>query len=211
MLHYYIKKLQYLIKPREYNYPKTTVEYFFQCKKRDVVSFSSINRSKKIIQTNEFFNLTKKFNVLFVKDIERSWFNSINIKYIKSFIKKKNIYCIGHSMGAFNAIMFSNFFSVKKVIAFSPQFSIYPFISKDKTYLNYAASIKKWKYKKLKFNKRTKYYLIFGDTANEQYHMDQIPNLKNIKKIVISKCNHNSASKLKKRGELYPLINKYFN
>jgi uncharacterized protein YlbG (UPF0298 family) len=211
MFYYYIKKLQYLLRPRQYNYPRTIVEYFFQHKKTDVISFSSINGSKKTVQNNEFFNLTKKFNVLFVKDTDRSWFNSLNINYIKSFIKKKNVYCIGYSMGAFNAIMFSNFFKVKKVIAFSPQFSIYPFISKDKTYLNYAASIKKWKYKKLKFNKTTKYYLIFGDTTNAQYHMDQIPNLKNIKKIIISNCDHESAPELKKRGQLYTLINQYFN
>ena len=65
-------------------------------------------------------------------------------------------------MGGFNAIMFSNFFSIKKVIAFSPQFSIHPDLSKDKTYLNYAARIKKWKYKQLNFINKTKYLLIFG-------------------------------------------------
>ena len=210
MIHYYLKKIQYFIYPRKYEYPKTIVDFFFQNKKQDVISFSSIGGTRTVPPKNEFFKLTKQFNVLFVKDTERSWFNSVDTKYIKSFLKKKRIYCIGHSMGGFNAIMFSNFYSVSKVIAFSPQFSIYPFISKDKTYLNYAASIKEWKYKKLQFNKKTKYCLIFGDSKNEKYHMDQIPDQKNIKKIIISNCQHDSAATLKKRKELYPIINQFF-
>jgi hypothetical protein len=113
-------------------------------------------------------------------------------------------------MGAFNAIMFSNFYPIKKILAFSPQFSIHPNISKDKTYLNYAASIKKWKFNKILFNKKTEYCLVFGDTKEEMYHMNKIPNQKNIKKIIINNCDHNTAPILKKRGKLKPLINSFF-
>ena len=62
-------------------------------------------------------------------------------------------------MGAFNAIIFSSIFPIKKLIAFSPQFSIHPEISKDESFLNFAAQISHWKYKKLKFSNKTKYLL----------------------------------------------------
>ena len=209
MFHYYLKRIQYFILGTKFEYPKTMVEFYYSNKRRNIVSFSSIAGTKRAAQTNEFFNLIKSFNVLFVKDIKRSWFNSLNVNYIKSFLPKKETLCIGHSMGAFNAVMFSNFFPVKKVIAFSPQFSIHPLVSKDKTYLNYAALIDQWKYKKIRFNNITKYYLIFGDSIQEKYHMSQMPNQKNIKKIIIKNCDHNTAPILKKRGELYSIIKKF--
>ena len=151
-LNYYLKKIQYLIFKKKFNYPKTVIDYFNNKKKVTIISFSSIGRGRKYIQLNEFFNLTKKYNVMFVKDITRSWLNNIDISYIKSSLKKENNYAIGFSMGAFNAIIFSTLHPIKKVIAFSPQFSIHPKISKDNTFLNFAANIKKWKYKKLKFS-----------------------------------------------------------
>jgi hypothetical protein len=210
MFHYYLKKIQYFILGTKFVYPKTIVEFYYCNKKKNIISFSSIGKSKRVAQTNEFFNLTKNFNVLFVKDVKRSWFNSLDVNYIKSFLPKNGAFCIGHSMGAFNAIMFSNFFPIKKVIAFSPQFSVHPLVSRDKTYLNYAALIDQWKYKKIRFNRTTKYYLIFGDSTQEKYHMNQMPNQKNIKKIIVKNCDHNTAPILKKRGELYSIIKKLF-
>ena len=210
MFHYYLKKIQYFFLSKKFGYQKTVVEYFFNNKKNTIISFSSIAGSSRFSQLNEFFSLTKKFNVLFVKDIERSWFNNIDIKYIKTFIQTKKVYCLGHSMGAFNAIMFSNFYPVQKVLAFSPQFSIHPDISNDTTYLNYAANIKNWKYKKIQFNKKTSYCLIFGDSKEETYHLNKIPNQKNIKKIIIKNCDHNTAAILKKRNKLKSLINSFF-
>ena len=207
---FFLKKIYYFFFNKNYNFTKTLINQYYTGKKKTILSFSSVGQGTKYIQNEEFFNLTKKYNVLFIRDITRSWFNNIDIKLIKKNINKKNCYAIGHSMGAFNAIIFSSLHKIKKVIAFSPQFSIYPFISKDKTYLNYAASIKEWKYKKLQFNKKTKYCLIFGDSKNEKYHMDQIPDQKNIKKIIISNCQHDSAATLKKRKELYPIINQFF-
>ena len=148
---FFLKKIENLIIKKSFNYPKTIIDYFNNKKKITVLSFSSIGRGRKYIQQNEFFHLTKKYNVLFIKDITRSWVNNVDVKYIKSFLKKNN-YAIGFSMGAFNAIIFSTLHPIKKLIAFSPQFSIDPRLSKDDTFLNFAAHIKKWKYKKLKFS-----------------------------------------------------------
>jgi len=209
-LNYYLKKIQYLIFKKRFNYPKTVIDYFNNKKKVTIISFSSIGRGRKYIQLNEFFNLTKKYNVMFVKDITRSWLNNIDISYIKSSLKKENNYAIGFSMGAFNAIIFSTLHPIKKVIAFSPQFSIHPKISKDNTFLNFAANIKKWKYKKLKFTNKTQYLLVFGDSQKEKYHMSMIPKQKNIKLMVLKNCDHNTALYLKKKKKLEETINKFF-
>jgi len=209
-LNYYLKKIQYLIFKKKFNYPKTVIDYFNNKKKVTIISFSSIGRGRKYIQLNEFFNLTKKYNVMFVKDITRSWLNNIDISYIKSSLKKENNYAIGFSMGAFNAIIFSTLHPIKKVIAFSPQFSIHPKISKDNTFLNFAANIKNWKYKKLKFTNKTQYLLVFGDSQKEKYHMSMIPKQKNIKLMVLKNCDHNTALYLKKKKKLEETINKFF-
>ena len=206
-LNYFLKKIENLIIKKSFNYPKTIIDYFNNNKKTTVLSFSSIGRGRRYIQQNEFFYLTKKYNVLFIKDITRSWFNNIDIK---SFLKKNN-YAIGFSMGAFNAIIFSTLYPIKKLIAFSPQFSIHPKISEDNSFLNFAAQIKKWKYNKLKFSKNTKYLLIFGDNNKEKYHMSMMPKQKNIKIIVLKNCDHNTALHLKKKGDLEKIINKFFN
>ena len=208
---YYLKKIQNLIFKKNFDYPKTIIDYFYKNKKVTVISFSSIGRGRKYIQQNEFFNLTKKYNVMFVKDITRSWFNNVDTNYIKSSLKKKNIYAIGHSMGAFNAIIYSTIYPIKKVIALSPQFSIHPAISKDNTFLNFAANITKWKYKRLIFSDKTNYLLIFGDSDKEKYHMSMIPKQKNIKLISIKNCNHNTALHLKKLRKLDKTINKFFS
>ena len=209
MLHYYIKKIQYFFH-NNYGFQKQSLDFFHNNKKKTIISFSSIEGSKLLIQKNEFFNLTKKFNVLFVKDVTRSWLNNVDIDLIKKTLKNDKVnYAVGYSMGAFNAIIFSNLLSIKKVIAFSPQFSIHPEISKDKTFLNYAAAIKKWKYKSLKFSNRTNYILVFGDTDEETYHMNLIPKSKNIKIIQIRNCDHQTAQTLKNKGKLDELFNKH--
>ena len=207
---YLLRKIENFFIKKQFNYPKTIVDFINNNKKITVLSFSSIGRGRKYIQKNEFSHLSNKYNVLFIKDITRSWFNNIDIKYIKSFLKNNN-YAIGFSMGAFNAIIFSSIYPIKKLIAFSPQFSIYPGISNDESFLNFAAQISDWKYKKLKFSNKTKYLLIFGDSEKEKYHMSKMPKGRNIKIMVIKNCDHRTAIILKKRGKLKKIVNDFFS
>ena len=194
---YLLRKIENFFIKKKFNYPKTIIDFINNNKKITVLSFSSIGRGRKYIQKNEFSHLSNKYNVLFIKDITRSWFNNIDIKYIKSFLKNNN-YAIGFSMGAFNAITFSSIYPIKKLIAFSPQFSIYPGISNDESFLNFAAQISDWKYKKLKFSNKTKYLLIFGDSEKEKYHMSKMPKGGNIKIMVVKNCDHRTAIILKR-------------
>ena len=207
---FFIKKIYYSIFNKNYNFTKTLINQYYTGKKKTVLSFSSVGRGVRFVQNEEFFNLTKKYNVFFIRDITRSWLNNVDIKLIKKNINKKNCYAIGHSMGGFNAIIFSTLYNVRKVIAFSPQFSIHPNITKDPTFMNYSLRIKEWRYPKLEFSKNTDYLLIFGDDAKEKYHASLIPKQKNIKIIYIKDCDHNTAKKLKRQKKLYKIINNFF-
>jgi len=205
------KKIYYSIFNKNYNFTKTLINQYYTRKKKTGFAFSSIGQGTKYIQNEEFFNLTKKYNVFFIRDITRSWFNNVDIKLIKNNLNKTKIdFAIGYSMGGFNAIIFSTLHNVKKVLAFSPQFSIHPKISKDKTFLNYASRIKEWKYPQLKFSKNTDYFLIFGDSFLEKYHASLVPKKKNIKIIFIKNSDHETLKKLKKTGKMYKLIYKFF-
>ena len=204
------KKIYYSIFNKNYNFTKTLINQYYTSKKKTCLSFSSIGQGTKYIQHEEFFNLTKKYNVFFIRDITRSWFNNVDIKLIKKFLNKRRInFAIGYSMGGFNAIIFSTLYKIRKVIAFSPQFSIHPKISKDKSFLNYASRIKEWKYPQLKFSENTDYLLIFGDSSLEKYHASLIPKKKNIKIVLIKDCGHQSIKKIKRSKKMYKLINKF--
>jgi hypothetical protein len=204
------KKIYYSIFNKNYNFTKTLINQYYTNKNKTGLVFSSIGQGTKYIQNEEFFNLTKKYNIFFIRDITRSWFNNVDIKLIKkNFNKTKIDFAIGYSMGGFNAIIFSTLHNVRKVIAFSPQFSIHPKISKDKTFLNYASRIKEWKYPQLKFSENTDYFLIFGDSFLEKYHASLVPKKKNIKIIFIKNSDHETLKKLKRSGKMYKLINKF--
>ena len=205
------KKIYYSIFNKNYNFTKTLINQYYTSKNKTCLSFSSIGQGTKYIQNEEFFKLTKKYNVFFIRDITRSWFNNVDIKLIKKNLNKTKVdYAIGFSMGGFNAIIFSTLHNVRKVIAFSPQFSIHPKISADKTFLNYASRIKEWKYPQLKFSENTDYILIFGDSFLEKYHASLVPKKKNIKIISIKNCDHETIKKIKRTGKMHKLINKFF-
>ena len=204
------KKIYYSIFNKNYNFTKTLINQYYTSKKKTGLVFSSIGSGTKYIQNEEFFHLTKKYNIFFIRDITRSWLNNVDIKLIKKNLNKRRIdFTIGYSMGGFNAIIFSTLHKVKKVIAFSPQFSIHPKISKDKTFLNYASRIKEWKYPQLKFSENTDYFLIFGDNSLEKYHGSLVPKKKNIKIIYIKNSDHEVIKKLKRAEKMYKIITKF--
>ena len=204
------KKIYYFIFNKNYNFTKTLINQYYSSKNKTGLAFSSIGSGTKYIQNEEFFHLTKKYNIFFIRDITRSWLNNVDIKLIKKNLNKRKIdFTIGYSMGGFNAIIFSTLHKVKKVIAFSPQFSIHPKISKDKTFLNYASRIKEWKYPQLKFSENTDYFLIFGDNSLEKYHGSLVPKKKNIKIIYIKNSDHEVIKKIKRTGKMYKMITKF--
>jgi hypothetical protein len=126
---FFLKKIYYSIFNKNYNFTKTLINQYYSSKNKTCLSFLKYwTEELRYVQHEEFFNLKKKYNVFFIRDITRSWFNNVDIKLIKKFLNKKRInFAIGYSMGGFNAIIFlHSLYDVRKVIAFSPQFSIHP-------------------------------------------------------------------------------------
>ena len=85
---FFLKKIYYSFFNKNYNFTKKIINQYYTGKKKTVLSFSSIGQGTKHIQNEEFFNLTKKYNVLFIRDITRSWFNNVDVKLIRKNIIK---------------------------------------------------------------------------------------------------------------------------
>lgn len=186
----------------------TEIEFHDKQKPRTIVSFTGIGHGMGSIQRTEFFRLTEKdYNVLFVKDTARSWYNNLDIPQIRGQLNDQPVITIGNSMGAFHAAMFALDHPVEKVIAFAVQYSIHPeIVPFDRRYRRYADAVDEWKYRELQFNDTTEYHFISGDGRMEREHLEMIPDRPNIRKTVIPQAGHKVARKLKDQGRLYTLI-----
>ena len=172
------------------------------------------------IQREEFYNQHKLGMVIWITDKKRSWGNNLNIKKISSAVKKfsenRKIYIIGNSMGGFLAILFSKFLEAKKVIAFSPQFSVCPDIVPDeKRWMNHRQFIDEYRYKDLSdsFDRNTKYALLIGDGQHEDIHYSKFikfSSLSNIELIRFNDTGHKVASNLKDLNLLNQSIDVFF-
>ena len=129
----------------------TELEFHDNDSDRTIVSFTGIGHGMGAIQMNEFFRLTQAgFNVLFVRDTERSWYNAVDTDSVKKVLGDQPVITIGNSMGAFHAAMFAMDHPVTAAIAFAVQYSIHPeVVPFDRRYRKYAAAVKEWKYRRL--------------------------------------------------------------
>lgn len=177
--------------------------------KHTVISFSGIGTTIEGAN-QEFYNLKNNgYNVIWVIDKDNSYFTSINPQDIISQIKTENVYTIGQSMGGFNAITFASLYNIKKVLAFTPQYSMDPEIVPWET--RWRKQIKRinFKYKKLNFVNWTDYTIITGHKGADKKHIDMIPKQKNIN-IQQVYGHHTVAQNFKKAGTMYKLINDCF-
>lgn len=186
----------------------TEIEFHDKKKPRTIVSFTGIGHGMGAIQQTEFFRLTQQdFNVLFVKDPSRSWYNNLDVASIRSCLDGQSVATIGNSMGAFHAAMFAMDYPVDVAICFAAQYSIHPdVVPTDRRYRKYAKAIAEWKYDRLQLNTSTQYHFISGDARKEVMHLNLIPDQPNIHKQIISKAGHKVARKLKEQNQLYSMI-----
>jgi pimeloyl-ACP methyl ester carboxylesterase len=191
----------------------TELEFLNIGHQQTIVSFTGIGHGMGAIQMNEFFRLGQQgFNVLFVRDTKRSWYNSVDVGAIRRMIGDDPVISIGNSMGAFHAAMFAMDHPVTKVIAFAIQYSIHPeVVPFDRRYRQYAAKIDNWRFRELTLNNNTEYYFISGDDHLEQRHLNLIPPQPNVSLLVIPKAGHKVAAKLKAEGRLYSTIHEILN
>lgn len=178
---------------------------------RTVISFSGVGNNPTGKINQEFYNLDKQgYNVLFVIDEDRSWFNNINVRSITKRIKTEKVFCLGNSMGAYNACMFSTVYPVNSVLAFAVQYSVKPdIVPWEHRWDKHVKNIKHWKYNHIDFSNNTQYLIINGEEEGDAKHLSMIPNKSNITKI-LHKGNHSIGFQLKKSGNLYPIINLFF-
>ena len=192
----------------------TDIDFIDNGSSKTIVSFTGVKHGFGAYDfKKEFIELTEQsdLNVMFVADREVSWYNTIDVEKIKSKLNNQEVVTLGNSMGGYNTMQFANDINVAKAIAFAPQYSIHPDIVPDeKRWRKYAKEIKQWRYKHLMFNNTTEYYIFTGDATKEMYHINMIPQQKNIHKF-IAKGSHNVSLKLKENGVLYPLIKDCIN
>lgn len=191
----------------------TEIIYYDNNSSKTIVSFTGIG--KKIgLPTKEFYSLIQNnVNVLFVLDHSISFFSNLDIKKIKKNIKTDIVYTIGHSMGAYHAILFSMYHDIKKCLAMSAMFSPYVKYGGHREFQHFILKIKKPLFNEpfLRFNQKTEYLIVNGDDEMEKKQLTLMPDYDNIKKITIENCGHSVGKTLKNRNLLKPLINDFFN
>jgi len=115
-------------------------------------------------------------NIIHVVDLMTSWFNNFKPEFIlekiKHLINDKKVYLVGMSMGAFNAVHFSNILNVERCVAFCPQF----FVKKmdlnlyDGELRNVLGRLKTFNIHTLSYSKYNNYRIIFGSDYQEKTH-----------------------------------------
>jgi len=163
------------------------------------------------IEHEEFYQASSGATTIFIADKSRSCGNfdwGLLSKVIFPYIVDKRIFALGNSMGGFNAVLASRHFTIEKVIAFVPPYSVHnsvvPFENRWKVYSD---AITDWKYISLEnsFVDKTEYHLFFGNDPADTAQRLCFPEQKNII-MNLYDGNHSLAKNLKDKGLLYNLI-----
>lgn len=168
----------------------------------------------------EFFKSSNLSTTIFIFDKTISFGNNVDFNLlhdiIKPHIKDKKVYSLGSSMGAYNAIISSNFIDIDTIVAFVPMFSPSPeIIHKESRWLKYINNVKIIKFKSLEyqFNDKTNYYIIAGFVHLDEKHLLKMPSKPNIHKIYFKHhlFHHDVARILQSEKKLYDLIKSCYN
>ena len=203
-----------------------SVKYTQRKKEKLIISVSSFGIVHKKVEW-EFQGLYKQedFDLLFIKDNCRSWFNSSNgfdplIEFIVEYIKNNNfnnVYSLGLSSGAFGAILLSHYIKIDKIVAFSPQTVLNKNVRKDwDTRWNEYLSTFEGKFihdDLINFaNKNSSIHIICGDRdIKDIKHAFRLAQYDNVELYSIPYVKHNTATFLKQKSLLYPVIKSFFD
>jgi hypothetical protein len=194
-------------------------DYRFKISKKtgesDIVflCFSGVGMESGGIETQqeEFYKSTGNATAIFIIDGNRQWGNydwDLLYKIISRHIVNKRVFAIGNSMGGYCAILASRHFSIEKVIAFVPQYSVHKSIVPLETrWAKQIENIKVWNYLSLdgSFNDKTKYHIFYGNDSQDSIHRMLFPKQDNIIMNVYD-GDHYLVKDLKDKGLLYGLI-----
>lgn len=191
-----------------------------------LISFSGIdfdifglnNLNKEALDRPEFTHIPDGVGDRFwIIDKQRQWGNTIDWIFLASFLREylenKQVVLLGSCLGGHNAVKFSHYVDVHRVIAFTPHWSIHPDeITQDifdhRTVELRALTIHNMVHKSLSglFNLKTEYLFFWSPDVVDVPHMLCFPSLPNIKKIYFPNSNHSIARMLSNKGLLYDII-----
>ena len=163
-------------------------------------------------------------SVFVVVDKEKSWSNRINEKVLKKkfsmFGSFSKVIAIGTSMGGTNALILGPLLNAETIIAFSPQYTVFPKYNlrlyrrfnrnSDSRIASGINNIKKWKYKSLSdvVKHGDREFVFFGDTFYDhiqcKYFLENPVEIRRC--IPIQRVKHGCAEELDKHGVLPSLI-----
>lgn len=171
------------------------------------------------VQQPEFLSLCSFGKVFWVIDKKRSWGNNLNIEAVSRAILNmangKPLIAVGNSMGGFLAILLSRHLHAKKILAFTPQWSINPkIVPEEKRWLVYRKDIRVIRYPDLSasFSDECQYAILHGAHETEAIHSKFFRGLtqENVETITVSGVAHDVARYLKERGCLQTLLADFF-
>lgn len=188
-----------------------------------VISFTGIGYEVGGIQMGEFQkslnNTAKSYNVYYVRDKTRRWYNS-SFSVIRKILtdqlvnnKYSEVYTLGNSMGGFGASVFSGLLpNCFRSISFCAQSSvnskIVPFENRWDQYVN---AITDWVVPDATkiLSKNTRYIFFYGvDDVFDIRHATRFANAgdHDLLIVLVEGCGHDVANFLKQRYVLYPAL-----
>ena len=187
-----------------------------------LVAFTGIGHSLGglAVQRPEFLSLCSLGKVLWVTDKKRTRGNGLDIDRMLATIAEaaegKTVFAIGNSMGGFLAILMSRLIGARRVLAFSPQWSISPDIVPEETrWAEYTRDIAHIRYTDLSgaFATDCHYAVICGDHPKEKLHTRffEAHRSERVEIHELQDETHNVALSLKERGILGRMLIDYFN
>jgi hypothetical protein len=160
----------------------------------------------------DFKSLSSSYTTIYITDKTMSWANNVEwellAKTIKPYIDNKYVVAIGLSMGAFNAIISSNFININRVVAFNPQYTINTRIFPKTGYAQWAKKIRRWRFPTVLygFKKHTEYIVVVGEIdIGDTMFLHKFPKSVNIVNFG-EHYGHNLPKDLKDRGVLQSFL-----
>lgn len=163
-------------------------------------------------EATDFYSLSKTRTTIFITDKSMSWGNNLDwdriTEVVNPHILNKKVTLLGLSMGGTNAIICSQFIKANTVIAFNPQYSVYPEFFNEPEYGGWTKNITEWKFKTIHKSFRSDIdYFVFMSRGHDQdtWFLKLFP--KDIYMYDFGyEYGHNIALEIKNEGRMYDLF-----
>ncbi|MEP3346998.1 MAG: hypothetical protein ABJN34_05645 [Litoreibacter sp.] len=187
---------------------------------RLIVSFTSVGHERDKWPPKEFVGIASqqgRNHVICVTDISRSWLNAkgmsnLVVSKISDYVldhRITNVIAIGTSMGAFNALVLGRKIPLKRIVCFTPQYSVHPEVMPEENrWQFFRRKITNWPFKQMDVLPKppTQIYMFHGDTPDEKMHWEQFPTAPNLRHYIFRGADHNFVRKLKGANTLRRIV-----